>query len=552
VQGRAEAGLRAGDPRAPRGAVRSYLDACRAGDYAAAAQHLALDPSLERGADPALLARRLKIVLDRTLWVQLERLSASPEGDVGDGLPEGVDLVGRIDADGGSVDVLVERVGDAEDRAVWKFAGTTVAQVPELYERFGYGRLGELLPAPFFEIHLFEVQLWQWIGLLALVLVVALVAWIAAWIAQRTLRPLLARTRTTFDDHVFALALGPARLVIAVLLFSAGALALELAVPAQRFLNGAQKAVGVLACTWLALRLIDALAGTVRQRLAHQRVGAVGLVPLVRRVAKVAALVVAVIVVLQNLGFNVTGIVAGLGVGGLAIALGAQKSFEHLFGGATILADQPVRVGDFCRFGDRLGTVEDIGLRSTRIRTLDRTVVTVPNAEFSSSQIENFTRRDKIRLYARLGLRYETTPDQMRWILAEVKRLLAAHPMVDPDPARIRFVGFGDYALDLELFAFVPTTDFNEFLAVQEDVLLRLMDVVAASGSGFAFPSQTLYLGRDQGPDETRTRDAEAVVRGWREAGTLPFPAPPEQRLREIAHTLDYPPRGSAVAGAGS
>jgi MscS family membrane protein len=205
-----------------------------------------------------------------------------------------------------------------------------------------------------------------------------------------------------------------------------------------------------------------------------------------------------------------------------------------------------VRPGDFCRFGDRIGTVEEVGLRSTRVRTLDRTVVTVPNAEFATLQLENFALRDRIWLHAKLGLRYETTPDQLRFVLVEIRKLLYAHPRLTPDPARVRFVGFGNSSLDLEVFAYVRTTDFDEFLAVREDVYLRIMDVVAESGSGFAFPSQTAYLARDSGLDESKGLAAQERVRGWRERGELWLPEFPAHAIDELRDTLEYPADGSA------
>ena len=213
----------------------------------------------------------------------------------------------------------------------------------------------------------------------------------------------------------------------------------------------------------------------------------------------------------------------------------------------TLIADQPVRVGDFCRFDDKLGTVEDVGLRSTRIRTLDRTLLTIPNGDFSQTQIENFGKRDRIRLYCMVGLRYETTPDQLRHVITELRRLLVAHPRVTPEPARVRFVGFGAYSLDLEVFAYVATSDWNEFLAVREDVYLRMMDIVADSGTGFAFPSSTTYLSRDGGLDDERTRAAEQTVRQWREESKLPFPGLEPETVSELEDTLDYPPRGSVA-----
>jgi MscS family membrane protein len=193
-----------------------------------------------------------------------------------------------------------------------------------------------------------------------------------------------------------------------------------------------------------------------------------------------------------------------------------------------------------------MGTVEEIGLRSTRVRTLDRTLITVPNSDFSEIQIENYGVRDRMRFYAVLGLRYETSPDQLRYVLAEIRKLLIAHPMVTDEPARARFIGFGAYSLDIEVFAYIQTSDWNEFLKIREDILMRFMDVVNDSGTGFAFPSQTLYLGKDGGLDSARTSNSEDCVEAWRQNNDLPFPDFPEDFVDRVSGTVDYPPLGSA------
>ena len=245
----------------------------------------------------------------------------------------------------------------------------------------------------------------------------------------------------------------------------------------------------VVSVTWLLLRLVDVFGELAERRLLQRDQGnAISLVPLGRKGLKLTVVLLAGLAALDSSGFDITALIAGLGVGGLAVALAAQKTLENLFGGATLLADRPVQVGDFCRFGDRVGIVEEIGLRSTRVRTLDRTIVTVPNAEFSTLQLENFAKRDRIWYHPRLGLRYETTPDQLRYLLVEIRRMLYAHPKVDPDPARIRFVGFGDSSLDLDIYAYVRTHDYNEYLEIAEDLNLRIMDIV--HGPAPASPSR--------------------------------------------------------------
>jgi MscS family membrane protein len=177
----------------------------------------------------------------------------------------------------------------------------------------------------------------------------------------------------------------------------------------------------------------------------------------------------------------------------LAIALAAQKTIENLFGGVAVISDRPVSVGDFCRFGDRVGTVEDIGLRSTRIRTLDRTLVTVPNAQFSSMTLENFAKRDKMWFHFTLNLRRDTTPDQVRDLLKSITRKLADHPKAETGPLPVRFTGVGAYSLDLEGFAYILTRDSDEFMRVQQELILWILDEIEAVGTSLALPTQAWY-----------------------------------------------------------
>jgi MscS family membrane protein len=408
--------------------------------------------------------------------------------------------------------------------------------------------VGEVFP--FLANTVLGFQLWQWIGFGLLLVVAYALSWVLALAIRSIARKIVKRSRTVIDDHLVDRLHGPVRVLILIALFAAGTVFLGLPVPVYRFLGNVEVALAVVAVTWALVRCVGVGAEFYVERLKEDgRRELVSVVPLVTRVAQFVLLAIGLVVLLQNLGLNVTGLVAGLGVGGLAVALAAQKSVANLFGGFSLVADRPIRVGDFCRFGtDKVGTVEEIGMRSTRIRTLDRTLVTIPNSEFSEIQLENFAARDRIRLITNIGLRYETSPDQLRYVLAELRKLLLAHPMVSETPARVRFVGFGAHSLDLEIFAYVLVNDWNEFLKIREDILLRMMDIINASGTGFAFPSQTLYLGRDGGLDRDRTRDSETEVRGWREAGELPFPDFDEETAARVDGTLDYPPRGSAVA----
>lgn len=535
------------DAGSPRETVRGFLEACRSGDYDAAAVFLEWPADGGEEVDRGSLARHFKIILDRTVWLDLEAISADPLGDPEDGLAPQLERIATIERAKGTVDVLLRRATRA-DGTSWRFPASLVARIPTLYDEFGYGALGEVLPETLFRTSFLEIQLWQWIGMLLAVIAAYLLSWASVWVAYSALQPLVARTTSNLDDTLLQLTTKPVRVLLALAYFALGLLLLRLSVPVQGFLFGLQKGLTLVVLAWLFLRIVDIASAGLRARLQREgKPSAVAALPLGEKTLKVVVLGFACVAMMQNLGFNVTGLLAGLGVGGLALALAAQKTVENLFGGVSLIMDQPVRVGDFCRFGDKVGTVEDIGLRTTKIRTLDRTVVSVPNADFAYLQLENFARRDKIRFYTKLGLRYETTPDQLRWVLAEIRRLLLSHVRVLPDPARVRFVGYGDFSLDLEIFAFVSSTDINEYLGIQEDLLLRIMDIVNSSGTGFAFPSSTIYMARDGGKDGERTRQAEAKVGSLRAAGKLPFPDFTPELKAEIDDTIEYPPRESVL-----
>jgi MscS family membrane protein len=265
------------------------------------------------------------------------------------------------------------------------------------------------------------------------------------------------------------------------------------------------------------------------------------------RVLNALIVIFALLAILSSLGFNMSTALAGLGIGGIAVAFAAQKTLENLFGGVSLLADEVLRVGDICRFGDRIGTVEDISLRSTRIRTPERSELSIPNGSLATMNVENLSRRDKILFNAKLDLRYETSSDQLRYVLAQIRRLLYEHPKVETASARIRFIGYDNASMNLEVFSYVLTRDNNEFLAIQEDLLLRITEIVEASGTSFAFPSRTVYLGRDPGVDKEKAAAVSHEVQQWRESSKLPFPDFASSDISEFSNSLPYPDPDSAV-----
>jgi MscS family membrane protein len=323
-----------------------------------------------------------------------------------------------------------------------------------------------------------------------------------------------------------------ARLALPLYILLATPVVAYLALVQINLLGGAGSVIQVVATgvmylsgAWLSWRLAPVVAeAIIASPTIHPESIDAHLIRICMRLFGLVAAASLLAVGAERVGLPVYGILAGLGVGGLAIALAAQPTIENLIGSLSLFADKSIRVGDFCKCGDTLGTVDAIGIRSTRIRGPDRTVTTIPNAALSKMPLVNFTLRDQMMFRIVIGVRYETSAEQLRFLLTRLREMLLAHPRILADSARVRLTGLGASSKDIEMFAYAQTGDWAEFLGIQEDIFLRVIDIVEQSGTGFAFPSQTLYFARDTGPDQEQTKAAEAQVRQWRAEGRLPFP----------------------------
>jgi len=461
--------------------------------------------------------------------------------------------------------VEIHPIEQDEGSILWQFSAETMASARRLFMALEDMPVAEgtvrAESTPFFVIrnHVRSVhrellretgsgmELWQWIAL-ALWLVISIpVSWFLSWVVAKLLRLKKAEGDELMAPEVRFL--WPLRLIF---IAGIGLVALRILGLPQAVDMPLRVLIGVtlsLAGGWLAYHLVDKVSRVLESHSQRYRYRDEVLRSLATSLAKLAVIIGAVLFLAEILSLPYQGVLAGLGIGGLAVALAARSTLENFIGGITLFADKPIEVGDFCRLGDHLGVIESIGLRSVKVRSIDRTVVTIPNAEFVNLYIENFTRRDRILLRTTIGLRYETTPDQLRWLLVEIRKLLLQHPMVTQEPARVRFVGFGDHSVDVEIFAYVRTNDNSVFLGVREDLFLRLIDIVDASGTGFAFPSTVNYLAKDSGVDRERTERAEAIMRELREGNRLPFPDFDPDTRRDLTDTLDFPPAGSVTAG---
>ena len=481
-------------PDSPRAAVEQFVDLGHEGRWDEAARLLELPPGTPPSEGPRL-AQRLKFVLDHYIVLDMSQIWGDAPGNLDDGLPPETEEIGTIQRRSGVEDpVRLVRVQDASGQH-WVFSAATVGRIDRWFATLKDRWVLEHLPPALLAPGPLGLLWWQWLGLPAAVLIAWFVGFFLARVSRAILGRLVARTKATWDDAVLARIGGPLTLawLLAVMfallpLVGLGAADDELA---RQFLRSGLFFV----VFWALLRSVDVLVQVVREsqwNAGHP--AAHSLLPLGGRVIKIIVFALALVSALASLGFQVGGLLAGLGIGGLAIALAAQKTVENLVGAFAIGADQPFKEGDTVRIGEHMGDVESIGLRSTRIRTPDRTLVTIPNAQVAEQRIENFAARDRIRLSTTVGIQYGATHDQIQQILAGFERVLRGHPRIWPETIVTRFSNLGESSLDIEVMCWFQTRDFNEFRACRQEVLLGFIQVVEQAGSGFAFPTRTVHL----------------------------------------------------------
>jgi MscS family membrane protein len=338
-----------------------------------------------------------------------------------------------------------------------------------------------------------SVPYWQSIALPLVAVVALALGWLVARVTRLVAKKIASRTPALWDDLLVTRVQGPLSIAWAVVLVHAALPWLELHDSTRERAGSVLGAVLFVALFWMLSRAVDAAADVVSTSSVAGRAASRSLVPLAARVAKLLVVAMAVVALLSQLGYPVASLLAGLGIGGIALALAAQKTVENLFGAFSIGADRPFAEGDSVKFEDVTGTVEEIGLRSTKIRTADRSLVTVPNGRLADMRVESLSARDRMRLFCTLGLVYDTTANQLRGVLAGLEHVLRVHPKIWPENVTVRFTALGPSSLDIEVQAWFQVSA-DDFPLCRQEVLLRFMEVVEAAGTRFAFPTRTVHL----------------------------------------------------------
>jgi len=452
-----------------------FLTAADLGAYETAAEYLDLRNlrGAARDLTGAQLARRFAVIINRADWADIDELVDDPAGRSNDNLPDYRDSIGVVVNEGKEIRLFMQKVPRGDGVSIWKVSNATVSLIPELYEAYGYPDFVEDLRHRLPQANFLGLELFKWV----IVLLVGVLVYGAVFLIALTIRWLLRDPDMPSHRSVNSVATWLGR-----------------GVTAEAFQR--MSPFPVLITVWLMVAGMNLLRDIYSSRLDDRgRTGAMVLLHPAANAIKLLIAIAAVLIYLDQLGINITTVLAGLGVGGIAVALALQKPMEDVFGAITLFTQQPVRVGDFCRIGDATGTVEEIGLRTTRIRTLANTVIAIPNSQLASEPIDNISAREKIWYRPILRLRYDATPEQLRQILEGIRDLLSSHARVlQDDNPRVRFKEIADDALLVEVYAYLATTDWAEYLELAEELNIRILEIVAQAGTSLSLPARTLHV----------------------------------------------------------
>ena len=504
----------------PRGTVLGFVKMAQEEKYPAAAEYFEPLPSRRRGpvrADDEELVPQLLAVLNQKFTGPLNVLSRDPEGNLNDGLPPEQEKVGGVLGSSGDFPIYLVRLEDEHGRKLWYISRKSLEQVPEIYDSLKFPRIEKDFPK-FLVTHRFlSMPLWQWLAMFLFIPVALFVAWLFTLAGVALLRSWRKSRRQPLPASKSVFHLGPITLAIAIALHYLFVSYIGTSLLYRVYYRRMIWILLIFASYWI----FAAITRYLSQRLGESftRRGMLGersIVSLLRRFIEVVVFLFVTLVALHSLGFDVTTALAGVGIGGLALGLGAQKTFENLFGGVSILFDKVVQIGDVCKINNQTGVVQDIGLRSTRLRTAERTLLSIPNGTMATATIENLRFRDKFLCQQVVRLRYDLSPDHVRFVLQEIRELLRANPKIEASSARVRFQRFAEYALEIEIFCYILESEYTDFLAVQESLLLDIMDRLERAGAVVALPSQTTMVTQDSwvSPEKAKSiQDAAQKLR---------------------------------------
>lgn len=479
----------------PRTSIKGFLDATRDGDFEKAAEYLDLRylPGWLDASEGPELARKLKVIIDRKLLIDLAFISDQPWGRKNDGRPHHQDIIGRIKTPTGAVDIIMQQVPRDDGVSIWKISNKTVSEIPYLWVLYGYKPFEEALSKLFPDVIFLGWYLWQWFAGVISVGLCYLIALVLTWIAGLLVK--LKETDLRFQIARFIT--GPVRILIWLLCLNGAFNFIGPSTTIRKLMNA--QTVVTIALAWAFMRLVDILFDWWMQRLIKtgQKETTVLLQP-VRKILKILIAIFAALMWLDNIGFDVNTLLAGLGVGGIAVALAAQDTLKNFLGSIMILLDKPYQIGQRIVVKGHDGVVEDIGLRSTKLRLLTGHQTAIPNEEMARTDIENIGRRPHIRRLTNIAIPYDTPVAKVEKAVQIINDILENHEGMDPElPPRVYFNEFNRDSLNIIILYWYHPPDYWSFLAFNQSVNTRIMKAFEAEGIKFAFPTVTNYLAQD-------------------------------------------------------
>ncbi len=470
----------------PRSTVTAFLQACHQGDYNKAAQYLDLShiPQRQRAQEGSKVARDVESLLNSASSFDALQLSQNSQGNLGDDADPTIEHVTTVTSNDQQFTIELQRNQPANRPAVWLFSADTVVKVPQLVPvPSTESRIEARLPRFLVASRLLDTPLWKWIALVLVALILVVIFRVLVRLVNALLRSLTSRFRRTGGIAWLQAIIDPLLVLLIVLLFRIFEEMIPPAALARLYIGRALLLVVVGSFSWGLINLLDYLIVRLDHRLNHrQRLVSNSIIYLGRRTLKAVISIFAAILILDNWGFNMTTIIAGLGVGGIAVALAAQQTIANVFGGVSVIGDAPVMVGDFGNFGGVIGTVEDIGLRSARVRTLSRTVMSIPNSAFAGMNLENYAVRDKILFNPSFAVKRTSSKDQIRQLIRGLREMLEKNKQVEIGPTPVRISAYSAASFTVEIFAYVLTPDVDEYYKHQAEIYLAIDEVVTSSG----------------------------------------------------------------------
>ena len=484
------------DRGTPQRSANGFLAVADVGDYETAAEYM--DLRNLRGEAKRLtgaqLARRFDVIINRAIWVDIDDLVDDPAGRSGDNLPDYRDSIGVVLDGDKEHRLLMQKVPRGDGVFIWKISNASVSLIPTLYTTYGYPELIEDLRRSLPNVIFLGYELFKWVTVIA----VGIFVYAAVFLLALAIRRVLGDPHTPSYQRIFRFLILPLGIWIVIMSVSAAATSLGRGVTAevmQRF-----SPLPILVTVWMMFAGINLLRELYSNRLQQQdRLGASVLLRPASNAMKFLIATAAVLIYLDKLGVNITTVLAGLGVGGIAVALALQKPMEDVLGAITLYTQQPVRVGDFCRIGNSTGTIEEIGLRTTRIRTIANTLIAIPNSRLANEPIDNISARSKILYRPTLRLKYDTSPEQLQSILDGARKMLGTHDRVLQDNLRVQFVSIADDALLIEVYAYLSTIVWSEYLELAEELNMRILEIVTQAGTTLSLPASTLHIEQTDG-----------------------------------------------------